>query len=500
MLKLKKIIHKLVLVVKFLRFLTLFSVLFIFGCVSAPLTNKPLPKSSNIYQGVLSNGLRYIVMNNHKPKNRVYMRLFVNAGSLNDPEGKQGVANLLAHLAFYDTVNFPKNSITKEMQKIGTTYGREVNAITDYTHTVYNLSVLASQKGNVDKAFNILNEWSQNITITPTALETEKSLIIKNLTTKRNTTLKLLDKKTQIELAGSKYATHPIEGTPETVESITAEDVQKFYNDFYQPKNMVLVVVGRFDARKIINQIKKTFNFTKEVSENNAEIDENIDPEQDLRVATVKQEGIEDYNLEFSFFEKTELKQDLFSLKNEIIQDVLTELFNNKLQHYSRNHLGLESANFSQEMLNSNLRQSSFELGFGDDVDLAKQSSDLFSFLEELKQQGFSIEEFKQVKEYLHVINLRNLYINSGSKNLADNIIQGLSGEQLFIDKNLEYQLTQKILKSLTLDEINQALVKLLNTKAKLFLATVPDDEDEILNPTEIQELWQKLTEQPELQ
>jgi zinc protease len=99
----------------------------------------PLPVDSNMIVGQLDNGLKYYVRENKKPEGRVYLRLVVNAGSLQENDRQRGLAHFLEHLAFNGTKRFPKNSIIDFMERAGMRFGSHVNAYTSHNETVYNL-------------------------------------------------------------------------------------------------------------------------------------------------------------------------------------------------------------------------------------------------------------------------------------------------------------------------------------------------------------------------
>ena len=62
----------------------------------------------NVHYGKLENGMKYIIMRNEDPPNRVSMRLHIAAGSLMEREDQRGVAHFLEHMVF----NGSKNSVS----------------------------------------------------------------------------------------------------------------------------------------------------------------------------------------------------------------------------------------------------------------------------------------------------------------------------------------------------------------------------------------------------
>ena len=69
------------------------------------------PDAKVIY-GKLDNGMKYIIMRNEEPPERVSMRLHIAAGSLMEREDQRGVAHFLEHMVFNGSKNFPSPANT----------------------------------------------------------------------------------------------------------------------------------------------------------------------------------------------------------------------------------------------------------------------------------------------------------------------------------------------------------------------------------------------------
>lgn len=79
----------------------------------------------NEYQ--LDNGLRVILAPNNN-ENKVFMNTVYLTGSLNDPQGKGGLAHLLEHLAFKGTQDVQGEEFQRRLDQ----YTLATNASTDY--------------------------------------------------------------------------------------------------------------------------------------------------------------------------------------------------------------------------------------------------------------------------------------------------------------------------------------------------------------------------------
>jgi zinc protease len=91
--------------------------------------------------GALPNGLRYVILPNAEPKDRVSMRLVVKAGSLMETEDQRGLAHFLEHMAFNGSTHYPPGTIVEFFQRMGMGFGNDTNAYTSFDHTAYMLEL-----------------------------------------------------------------------------------------------------------------------------------------------------------------------------------------------------------------------------------------------------------------------------------------------------------------------------------------------------------------------
>jgi len=101
-----------------------------------------VPVDPRIKFGAFENGLRYAWTDQSKGEDkRVYLRLFVDVGSLVETDAEQGVAHFIEHMAFNGTKNFKAGTLVDTFQKEGIKFGHDVNAHTGFDETVYELDL-----------------------------------------------------------------------------------------------------------------------------------------------------------------------------------------------------------------------------------------------------------------------------------------------------------------------------------------------------------------------
>src|SRR4249919_3920284 len=109
-----------------------------------------IPLNPKIRTGRLANGLRYFILQNKKPENKIELRLAVNAGSIQESDDQQGLAHFMEHMNFNGLRHFPHNHIVHYLQSVGVKFGADLNAYTSFEETVYMLPIPSNDKEVVD--------------------------------------------------------------------------------------------------------------------------------------------------------------------------------------------------------------------------------------------------------------------------------------------------------------------------------------------------------------
>lgn len=214
-------------------------------------------KHEKIYRYKLSNGLNFILI----PKqeyNKVYATMSVNFGSLDNtfiPKGKKnfkrfplGIAHFIEHKIF-------EMKDHKDASIIFSKQGANSNAFTSYSITTY----LFSSTNNVLDNLDLLLEFTNSNDYSEETINNEKKIIEQEL-------LMYLDDpelKIQNTLISNLFfkndILYDIGGTVDSIKEINKKLMDECFNTFYNPSNMVLIVVGNFDVTKVKYLVKKFY-------------------------------------------------------------------------------------------------------------------------------------------------------------------------------------------------------------------------------------------------
>ncbi|WP_186804699.1 M16 family metallopeptidase [Limihaloglobus sulfuriphilus] len=206
-----------------------------------------LPQCS---QYTLDNGLRVMLLE-HREQPAVSFRMLVNAGTLDEPQGKEGTAVITARSLLQGCETMNAEETADMLSAIAARFNITVRA----PYTSLELDALTAA---ADTGFNILAD----IILTPRFA----SEGIRRVKREQRAMLEyeMLDNHT----IAAKHArrllfgeNHPL-GRPATAASlggISASDAKSYWQRYYRPNNCTLIIIGDYDKEKMISLIKTRF-------------------------------------------------------------------------------------------------------------------------------------------------------------------------------------------------------------------------------------------------
>ncbi|RAJ31862.1 M16 family metallopeptidase [Pedobacter cryoconitis] len=260
------------------------------------------PTKSRFY--TLQNGLTVILSENTKEPS-IEFRMAVRAGSNTDPRNATGLAHYLEHLLFkgtdrFGTLDYAKekplldkieglyekyhattdpaerkeiyaqidktsgeasnysiaNEYDKMMKSIG---GQSTNAHTWYEETVYNEDLPANA---ADKFLALQAERFRNPVFRIFHTELEAVYEEKNRGLD-NDSWKISEKMNDLLYPTHNYGQQTTIGTIEHLKNPSLVEIRKYYNKYYVPDNMAVILSGDFKADEMIKKVDQSFSYMK---------------------------------------------------------------------------------------------------------------------------------------------------------------------------------------------------------------------------------------------
>ncbi|MCB1231094.1 MAG: insulinase family protein [Verrucomicrobiae bacterium] len=229
-----------------------------------------IPVDPAVTWGVLDNGLRYAILPNSEPPNRVSLRLFVDSGSLMETDDQQGLAHFLEHMAFNGTTHFPAGEMVEYFQRLGMAFGSHTNAHTSFNETVYKLELPNNEKPLLDEGFKLLRDYADGMKLGQEEIEKERGVIMSEKRSRDSVGWRTMVAQLGFMLDGNLAANRLPIGIEEVIENAPRERFVDFYHKWYTPDRMVVIVVGEVEVPKVEQMIGDHFGSMKSIPEKRA--------------------------------------------------------------------------------------------------------------------------------------------------------------------------------------------------------------------------------------
>lgn len=207
---------------------------------------------AQIQEFKLDNGMRVIVQEDHRSP-VVVSQVWYRAGSVDEVNGKTGVAHVLEHMMFKGTKNLKPGQFSRIVAAAG---GRE-NAFTGRDYTAYYQQL---EKSQLPLSMKLEADRMNNLVLTDEEFAKEIMVVMEE---RRWRTEDKAQSQVYEQFNASVYNAHPygrpIVGWMNDLENMTAQDARDWYQTWYAPNNAILVVVGDVNPQEVYKLAKKHF-------------------------------------------------------------------------------------------------------------------------------------------------------------------------------------------------------------------------------------------------
>lgn len=212
-----------------------------------PQDGSDLPADPSVRFGTLPNGMRYVVMHNREPKDRVELRLLVESGSFMENDDQRGLAHFLEHMAFNGTTHYPPDTLIKFFQRMGMSFGGDTNAYTSFDHTVYMLDLPDHKDATLDEGFQVFADYAGGMLLLEKEIDSERGIILSEKRTRDNVAFRTFVAQANFLYAGTRIPERIPIGQADIIEHAERPVFADLYNTWYRPERMVVIAVGDAD-------------------------------------------------------------------------------------------------------------------------------------------------------------------------------------------------------------------------------------------------------------
>ncbi len=224
-----------------------------------PHETSDLPADPAVKWGRLENGLRYAILPNREPKGRVSLRLAVHVGSLQESENQRGLAHFLEHMAFNGSRHFPAGSVVEFFQRLGMDFGGDTNASTNFDRTVYQLELPDSKPATLRESLTFFTDIAGGLLLDPKEIDKERGIILSEKRARDSVGLRTYLAELEFLVPDTRFPQRLPIGTEEVISHAPRERFVDFYDAWYRPERMVLVVAGDLEPAAIEPLVREFF-------------------------------------------------------------------------------------------------------------------------------------------------------------------------------------------------------------------------------------------------
>ena len=225
---------------------------FIISLALLLIANCAFAEDFNVYK--LDNG-QTVIIKEVRTNPIVTVDTWIKTGSINENDDNNGVSHFLEHLFFKGSTNHAPG----EFDKILETKGAITNAATSKDFTHYYITIPSK---DFDLALEMHSDMLLHPLIPRKELEKERKVVIEEIMKDANSPNTIV----YDNLIDLLYTQHPYKrkviGKADIISTIHRDQILDYYNRFYNPSNMITIIVGDVDSASVIEKVKQ--NFTSE--------------------------------------------------------------------------------------------------------------------------------------------------------------------------------------------------------------------------------------------
>lgn len=188
----------------------------------------------------------------------VSVQCWIKTGSVNENDKLSGISHFLEHMLFNGTKKFKPGEIDEYLDA----KGGYNNAFTSLDVTNYYVTIPVDE---AEAAYEVVSDMVFNALLLQSEIDREKPVVLQEINRKYDDPSYKMWQDLQATLfEGTPYARQVI-GSSETVSAFTRQEIVDYYNRFYHPQNMTLVIVGDIEEKQALYLAAKYFNQTRDV-------------------------------------------------------------------------------------------------------------------------------------------------------------------------------------------------------------------------------------------
>ncbi len=445
-----------------------------------------IPFDAAVRTAALPNGLTYFIRQNPRPAQRVSMRLAVKAGSLFEADDQLGLAHLIEHMAFNGSAHFKPGELVSYFESVGARLGPHVNAYTSFDETVYMLDLPSDKPDVVEKGLTALADFAGGLTLSKEEVDKERGVVIEEWRGGLGAGSRIRDKQFPVLFHDSRYAGRLPIGKPEIIRTAPVGRLRAFYDTWYRPERIAVIVVGDVDERKIELTVRSLFSPLQDRAAAAPLPDRTVPLHQQPLISVVADSEVTQSNVQIVRKRPREGDQKVADYRRDLIARTIDHMMDERFSELERKPdakflgAGVSNGGLSRDV-------STFTMAARvQDGKLADGLGALAVEALRVREFGFNGTELDRAKQWMSASYDRayNERDKTESASFAQEYVSYFLNDEPSPGIVYEYQLVKQLLPGIREADASTLARSLLGDDSRVILATSPQKPD-ITIPTE---------------
>lgn len=450
--------------------------------IAAPLVSaqdRMLPNDDRIQSGRLDNGVAWAYRRHDNPPRKMSLMMHVRTGSLNETDAQRGLAHFIEHMAFNGTEHFAPGELIKYFESIGMEFGADLNAFTSFDQTAYMLFLPDAEQESIDKALMVLSDYAFRVSMLEEEINKERGVVLSEMRAGKSAQQRIRDELWPKLFDGTRFAARLPIGTEEVLTGAGRDEFMDYYQTWYRPENITVILVGDADPEPIIPLIQKWFGEVKAAAPARPELGAEFKSFTEQRAFVVTDKEMKSCMVEMTNVlparpPTTTVRQ----YRNELVEYlgswIVSRRFRQLIQKGEASFLGANTSvdSFFQEatVVEGQAR--------GEPENWNKMLEQLIVEVSRAREHGFTPHELELAKTEFLADAERAVETDStrNARGVLFEILSAVNSSEPVVSPQQRLDLMKSLLPEIRLSEVSQAYAKNFGGETFAYVVTLPED------------------------
>lgn len=229
--------------------------------------DEPVLLDESVTYGKLSNGLSYYIKHLPESQDKINLRFYIKVGSNHQDSDELNFSHFVEHMAFKSSKHFPEGifSTPESLQRMNMSL-YDLNGSAGVSFTRYRFDAPPGNKKALETGLLWFKDIAGGLHFKEKEIDTERGVLIQELIRRSGDNLQETFARNNLR-AALFPCSQTYSNFIEHHETFNPARLEKFYNDWYRPDLMALVIVGKIDdVDALEKEISERFSVIRPVN------------------------------------------------------------------------------------------------------------------------------------------------------------------------------------------------------------------------------------------